>query len=133
MTANKPSLGLTALMLAYGAASLAHFAHNAVFIDAYPNLPAWLSSGDVWLTWFAEAAIGLTGYVLLRRGHAMVGLVLIGVWAAFGFDGLAHYWLAPIDAHTLAMNVTIWTEVCAAALLLTHVAITLPAASSLRT
>jgi hypothetical protein len=107
----------TLLMLAYGAASLMHFAHNAVYIDAYPNLPAWLSAADVWVTWFVEAAIGLVGYLLLRRGRFFVGIALVGIWAALGFDGLAHYALAPPSAHTFAMNATIWTEACAAGLL----------------
>jgi hypothetical protein len=110
---------LTLLMLAYGAASLIHFAHNAIFIDAYPSLPSWLSSTDVWVAWCAEASIGLAGYLLIRRGHALLGLALVCGWAALGFDGLTHYSLAPMSAHTLAMNATIWAEVCAAAALLT--------------
>ena len=113
---------VTLLMLVYGAASLLHFAHNAVYIDAYPNLPAWLSSADVWIAWFAEAAIGLAGYLLMRHGCALIGLGLVAAWAELGFDGLAHYTFAPVSAHTFAMNATIWTEVCSAALLLMVVA-----------
>ena len=112
---------LPILMLVYGAASLAHFAHNAVYIDAYPNLPAWLSAADVSKVWFAEAGIGLVGYLLLRRGQFAIGIALVALWAALGFDGLAHYALAPLSAHTFAMNATIWIEVCAAALLSTAV------------
>jgi hypothetical protein len=108
---------LTVLMLVYGAASLLHFAHNALFIADYPNLPAWLSSADVWATWFIEASIGLVGYVLIRRGFALPGLTLVAIWAALGFDGLAHYALAPVSAHSFVMNATIWTEVGAATLL----------------
>jgi hypothetical protein len=104
-------------MLLYAAASLLHFAHNAVYIDEYPNLPAWLSAADVWLAWLAEFALGVAGFVLMRRHHFFIGHALVAVWAALGFDGLAHYALAPPSAHTLAMNATIWTEVCAAGLL----------------
>ena len=114
--------GLTFLMVIYGAASLLHFAHNAVFIDAYPNLPAWISSTGVWVTWVGEACLGVAGYLLLSKGFVRLGLALIALWAALGFDGLAHYSLAQVGAHTLAMNVTIWTEVCAAAALLVGVA-----------
>ncbi|MGQ0651943.1 MAG: hypothetical protein ACT4P4_06695 [Betaproteobacteria bacterium] len=46
------------------------------------------------------------------------GLALIALYAVLGFDGLAHYALAPLAQHTLAMNMTIWLEVAAAALLL---------------
>ena len=43
---------------------------------------------------------------------------LIAVYAAIGFDGLAHYTRAPLSAHTAMMNATIWLEAIAAALLL---------------
>ena len=108
---------LPSLMLLYAAASLLHFAHNALYIEEYPNLPAWLSAADVWMTWFAELALGVAGFLLMRRQHFFVGHALVALWAALGFDGLAHYALAPPSAHTFAMNATIWTEVCAAGLL----------------
>jgi hypothetical protein len=41
--------------------------------------------------------------------------------AVFGFDDLLHYTRAPLGAHTLAMNFTIWLEVAAAAILLVAV------------
>jgi hypothetical protein len=110
---------VTILMLAYGAASLLHFAHNALYIDEYPNLPAWLSSAIVWEAWFAEAALGIAGYALMRLGYSLTGMAVAGFWAALGFDGLAHYARAPFAAHTAMMNLTIWLEVLAAALLLT--------------
>ena len=34
--------GLPVLLLAYTAASLFHYIHNAEFLDAYPGMPAWL-------------------------------------------------------------------------------------------
>jgi hypothetical protein len=105
-------------LLAYCAASFVHFAHNATYIDAYPNLPPSLTTARVYLAWFAEAALGALGYVLYRFGARRIGLALIAVYAVLGFDGLAHYALAPISAHTLAMNLTIWGEVIAAAAVL---------------
>ena len=66
----------------------------------------------MWVTWVGEACLGVAGYLLLSKGFVRLGLALIALWAALGFDGLAHYSLAPVGAHTLAMNVTIWTEVC---------------------
>ena len=42
---------LRALMVIYGAASLLHFVHNAVYIREYPNLPKWLTSPGVYATW----------------------------------------------------------------------------------
>ncbi len=111
-------LPLLVALLVYGAASLVHFTHNAVYIDAYPNLPESLTPVRVYLAWLVEAGIGAMGYILFSRGQRKVGLALIALYAALGFDGLAHYGLAPMSAHSLAMNLTIWTEVLAATVLL---------------
>jgi hypothetical protein len=109
------------LLTLYGLASLAHFVHNAENLAAYPNLPAWLSRSDVYGAWCALTAVGLVGYTLYRRGRARVGLWLLALYAALGFDGLLHYGRAPLAAHSVAMNVTIWSEVAAAALALVAV------------
>jgi len=109
---------LGGLLLLYLAASLLHFVHNAEYLADYPNLPAWLDRADVYLAWLGLAAIGAAGWALYRFGWRLAGLLLIGVYAGFGFDGLLHYTRAPFAAHTQAMNFTIWFEVAAAALLL---------------
>ena len=114
---------LGGLLLLYLAASLLHFVHNAEYLADYPNLPAWLDRADVYLAWLGLAAIGAAGWVLYRFGWQLAGLLLIGVYAGFGFDGLLHYTRAPFAAHTPAMNFTIWCEVAAAALLLAGVLI----------
>lgn len=108
---------LMVLLLAYGAASLVHYAHNAEFLADYPNMPAWLSRAKVHVAWLGVTAIGVLGYLLVRRGHQLSGLCVIALYAALGFDGLGHYRLAPLSAHTAAMNLTIWLEVATAALL----------------
>jgi hypothetical protein len=113
---------LSFLLLAYGAASLFHYAHNAAFLDAYPNMPAWLSSARVYAAWLCVTGIGLFGYLLVRRGYRLAGLVVIAVYGALGLDGLGHYGLAPISAHTFTMNLTIWLEAVTAVLLLVTVA-----------
>ena len=113
---------LPALMLVYGAASLSHFTHNAEFLHDYPNMPAWLSRSEIYAAWCVVAGIGASGYVIWRRGHAFLGLSLIAVYAALGFDTLSHYALAPFGHHGAAMHATIWIEVAAAAVLMTVVA-----------
>ena len=105
-------------LLLYLTASLLHFVHNAEYLADYPNLPAWLGRADVYLAWLGLAAIGAAGWLLHRIGRRFVGLLLIGAYAVFGFDGLLHYTRAPLAAHTPAMNFTILFEVAAAALLL---------------
>jgi len=106
------------LLLAYCAASLLHFAHNAEFVADYPNLPAWITRGSIYFTWLAIFSIGLGGYLLFRRGYALAGLLLMAIYAALGLDGLLHYSRAPLASHTLAMNMTIWIEAATAALAL---------------
>ena len=111
------------LMALYAVMSFVHFAHNAEFINDYPNLPAWLSRAGVYGAWFGILAIGVVGYVLRQQGWQLLGLVIIAVYAALGFDGLLHYTRAPIAAHTATMNATIWLEFAAAALLFIATAI----------
>jgi Na+/melibiose symporter-like transporter len=106
--------------LIYAAASLLHFAHNAVYLPAYPNLPQTWGSSEVWLAWCAVSAIGLLGY-LLWRGQRRGGLTLLVFYACCGFAGLLHYQRAGFHRHTVMMNLTILTEVAAAAALLLDV------------
>ena len=110
-------------MLAYGVASLVHYTHNAEFLADYPNLPAWLSRAKVYGAWLGVTAVGVVGYLLVRRGNHFVGLSVIAVYAALGFDGLGHYSLAPFSAHTPTMNLSIWLEASSAALLLVMAAV----------
>ena len=118
------------LLFLYLAASLLHFAHNAEYLADYPNLPAWLGRFDVYLVWIVQAAVGVGGYALWRRGRRLAGLLLIGAYAAAGFDALLHYTRAPFSAHTPLMNFTIGLECFAAAVLLIAVVASI---ASLRT
>ncbi len=97
------------LVLVHAAASLLHFAHNATYLADYPNMPTWISPMGVYGAWLAEAAVGACGVMLLLRARS-AGLVLIAIYALLGLGGLDHYMLAPISAHTIAMNATIWLE-----------------------
>jgi hypothetical protein len=121
-TAGPNDAALLPLMLIYGAASLLHFTHNAVYLRDYPNLPAWLTSGGVVFAWLVVAAVGALGYVLYRRISHVAGLIAIAAYAVLGFGGFDHYTVAPVSAHTLAMNLTILLEGATAAILLVFVA-----------
>ena len=109
---------ILALSLTYCVASFIHFFHNAEYLRQYPNMPAWISRAQVYAAWLGISAVGAIGILVIRSRFAPAGLVLIAAYAALGFDGLAHYALAPIAAHTSVMNLTIWFEVAAAAALL---------------
>ncbi len=109
---------LLPLMLIYGGASLLHFVHNAVYLRDYPNLPVWLTSAGVCAAWLVVAGTGVLGYLLYSRVSRAAGLVAIAAYAVFGLAGLDHYTVAPVSAHTVAMNLTILLEAATAAVLL---------------
>jgi hypothetical protein len=112
---------LPVLLLVYAGASLVHFAHNAEYLSDYPNLPAWLTRLQVYAVWLGITAVGVLGYGLLQARRRYLGLAVLAVYAVIGFDGLLHYTRAPFAAHTGTMNLTIWSEVVAAALVLAAV------------
>jgi len=114
---------LAVLLFAYAGASLIHHVHNAEFLADYPNMPGWITRPAVYAAWLCETMLGVAGYLILRRGHPVVGIGLIVVYAAFGFDAFAHYALAPAAAHTAAMNATIWLEAAAATLVFVAIAV----------
>ena len=122
MNSERPAIRtdlLLIFLLPYGAASLFHYAHNAEFLGDYPNMPAWLSPALVYGAWLGVTVVGLTGYFLIRRGYQLAGLAVLGGYGALGLDGLGHYTLAPLSAHTFTMNMSIWLEAATAVLLLT--------------
>ena len=105
----------------YIAASLLHFAHNAEFLAQYPNLPVSWSRADVYLAGCAVTTVGILGYGLFRGGYSRVGLTVLAIYGGLGFAGLLHYTRAPIAHHSATMNLTIWSEVVAAAVFLVNV------------
>jgi len=108
---------LPAALAAVAAATLVHHVHNAEYLDAYPNMPPWISPALVYVAWLGAAAIGLLGYWLLYRGWRVLGYVALLAFAAYAMDGLLHYTRAPLGAHTAAMNATILLEAAAGAML----------------
>ena len=119
MTTRLQARLLFALTFAYLLTSLGHFSHNAEFICEYPNLPASLTRAKVYAVWLGITSVGVLGFLLIRKQFVMTGLLLVAVYALLGFDGLGHYALAPMTWHTPMANITILSEVVAAALLLT--------------
>lgn len=97
----------------YFLASLAHFSHNAQYLAYYPGLPSWLTPDRVYLAWLAITSIGALGFFAHWAGWYEVSLPLLGLYGAFGLDGLAHYTLALCSEHTLAANIIIWSEAVA--------------------
>ena len=108
-------------LILYGIATLVHFVHNAHYLADYPNLPAAWTPAEVYAAWLGMSALGVAGWLALRRGAALPGLALLALYAVLGLDSLGHYWHAPLGRHTGAMNATILAEVIAAALVLIEV------------
>lgn len=116
---------LLGVLLAYMAGSFIHHFHNAQFIDEYPNMPGGFPAAIAYVVWGTVTAIGLAGFYLARRGRELVGLALVGAYAAYGLLVLGHYNLAPVSAHTTGANLTIGLELITAVLLLGTVAVLL--------
>jgi hypothetical protein len=121
MSADTRTRGLGIALIAFAVASLVHFTHNAEFIREYPNMRASWARGDVHVAWIAMALLGAAGWFVLKRGWRRSGLAMLAAYAACGLDSLGHYMLAPLPAHTFAMNATILIEVGAAAWVLLEV------------
>ena len=102
---------LLVALVACAIATLVHHVHNAEHLAEYPNMPAWLSAPKVYAAWMIATAIGFIGYFTHRVG-------LMALYGIYCLDGLAHYALAPIVAHSAAMNVTIVLEAVTAVFLL---------------
>lgn len=109
-------------MIVYGAASLLHFFHNALYIQDYPNLPRWITPLGIYASWCGMALVGALGFWLYRKVSPAFGLLVIAIYALLGFGGLDHYVVAPVKAHSIAMNATIIAEVSAATALLMFLA-----------
>src|SRR5262245_45211857 len=81
-----PQRFLLVLLLAYGAASLVHFTHNAEFLRDYPGLPLSWTRGDIYLAWLGMTAVGALGWWLLRRGRTIAGPLVLVLYALIGLD-----------------------------------------------
>jgi len=108
---------LLATLLVYTCATTTHFIHNGLSLARYPDMPDWISRTGVILTLMGVLAVGAVGYVLYHYGLNLTGLILIGVYAALGFDGLAHDSLASFSSHSPIMNFTILFAVSSAGVL----------------
>jgi hypothetical protein len=106
------------LVVLYFIASLAHFTHNAEYIAFYPGMPTWLTPEKVYLAWLGVASVGFAALALLSFGFPVPAVLMLGIYGAFGLDGLAHYTLALCSEHTVVANITIWSEATTGLLLL---------------
>ncbi len=121
MIANNKYKPLFVVLALYCLASIIHFVHNAEFLSAYPGLPENWTRMGVYFVWLGITCVGGLGLYLLQKGNEKAGLLVSAVYAGFGLDSMANYLVAPMAAHTVAMNATILLEVGAACLVLAAV------------
>lgn len=117
----QPARWIFWILLLNVAASLFHYLHNMIYFDVYPNEPDWLSPGRIDMAWLVITPLGVLGYLLYRRRRPVPGLALLLIYGVAGLGVLGHYLLAPLSAHTFMMNLSIWFESLAAAVLLAAV------------
>jgi len=112
---------LLALLMIHMSASLWHHIHNGAYADEYPNIPTGFPPAIAIVVWAVTTTVGLAGYYGVCTGRRLLGLATMGIYAAYGLLAFSHYTLAPMSAHTLVANATIWGEGVTAALLLSIV------------
>jgi hypothetical protein len=64
----------------------------------------------VYLAWLAVTGAGAAALLFARFALPLPALLSLALYGALGLDGLAHYTLALCSEHTLAANITIWSE-----------------------
>lgn len=105
---------LKALIVANLAASAAHFAHNAIFFEGYPE-PEWIPGGwFVVLVWLIIAPALVLGYRWFVRGSRIQGLLAVLFFCSVSLLGLGHYLYGSPSELSFLTNFFILTEAVAA-------------------
>lgn len=87
-------LGFLRVLLAVAiAVSIVHYADNVAAYGAYPEPASGFapSRGLIAASWFVFTALGLAGYVLLRRGRVLAAAACLAAYSGSGLIGFGHY------------------------------------------
>ena len=72
--------------------SIVHYADNYANYSDYPHGSGpEPSAGVILAAWFVFTAVGLTGYVLYRRGEIRRGSLFLLAYSGSGLVGIGHY------------------------------------------
>jgi hypothetical protein len=76
-----------------------HFADNYFAIETYPQ-PDWISGAVVLVSWPLFTALGVTGYLLYRRGRFSQAHALLIAYSYAGLSSLGHFLSGSPDEFT---------------------------------
>ena len=76
-----------------------HFTDNYVSLETYPQ-PEWITGPVVLITWPLFSAVGITGYVLYRRGRLSLAHPLLFAYSYVGLSSLGHFLSGSPDEFT---------------------------------
>ena len=93
MDSSRANRILTVVFLAAVAVSVVHYTDNYFNYSDYPTSDSLPNPSQelVGLSWFLFTAVGVTGYVLFRRGRYPLACLCLGFYAGSGLVGFGHY------------------------------------------
>lgn len=97
-----------------------HYSDNYLNFDSYPQ-PESLQRWHVYAGWLVLTAIGVAGYALYERGHALPSYVCLVVYSYTGLSSLGHYLYGSMGEFTAKQHVFIAVDGLAGAAVITFV------------
>lgn len=70
--------------------TIVHYTDNFIRIDEYPQ-PHWVNHAVIPLAWSLLTAVGIAGYLFLRKGRYGIAGACLLVYSYTGLSSLAHY------------------------------------------
>ena len=95
------------------ASSLVHYTDNYLAFDRFPQGGPGpdISDDAIWIAWVLLTALGVTGYVLYRRGEIRRGSALLAAYSVSGLIGLGHYTAPGIGDLAWWRHLHIWADI----------------------
>lgn len=85
------------VLLATAISSILHYVDNLLFFHEYPE-PPWINRSMIDAFWFVMTPLALAGWLAIKRGHPVAGLLLLMGYAGCNLLSLGHYLYAPLHA-----------------------------------
>lgn len=85
------------VLLATAISSILHYVDNLLFFHEYPE-PPWINRAMIDAFWFVMTPLAFAGWLAIKRGHPVAGLLLLMGYAGCNLLSLGHYLYAPLHA-----------------------------------